>query len=197
MIDPSIKVGAKVRITYEDTVREVTALGFKLSEQLGYFPHEGVSSRKVEVVQPAPDGPEDDPIGTVRQAPYGTPYIKSRRANVPWTSLDSMAGDQLSGCRDVTVANWPIIGIVPGSQADKPNLKDPKVVNLQDKEPPRDRQYLSACGEFTWYYHSNAGRGGWAWKSDGYTDDELASWWDVVECYPENFPLTEIVSARA
>lgn len=117
------KVGDKVRVAYEGTVVNPGFGGLHLPGTLDMQ----CFLADVEILERA-DDPSKDPVGTVRQSTAGSrpgaPYIKTAAPRYPWKRLEVwQSGEQLHGNYNESMVGWPIIGVVPGSPADKPEVK--------------------------------------------------------------------------
>ena len=118
------KVGDVISVTLTGKYNELPSGAGYIGENPGrwVFP----SYAKVEILEPA-DDPSKDPVGTVR-GERGWSFVCRERAGTnigPWVLVTRPFGQRVIrfSWEDSQVTGFPIIGVVPGSPADKPQAE--------------------------------------------------------------------------
>ena len=115
-----MKLGDEIRVTFEATYTGMTRDGknflvdFEGNEGYG-LKHTVPGDAVIEVLTPV-DDPSNDLVGTVRKTKvFSLSMVKT--AEDAWTCLSSVTHDRTYS--DRSLEDCPIIGVVPGSPADK------------------------------------------------------------------------------
>lgn len=114
------KPGDKVKVTYEAEYREFSPYSGRhgVIPAGATVPHPVPRGATVEVIEKA-DAPAKDPIGTVRRNATGVVAVKTDSYYRCWRRVK--IGGWLTASQ---VADWPIIGAVPGTPAAKAATND-------------------------------------------------------------------------
>lgn len=112
------KAGDKVRVVYEGVVQSLMDGTLELDGYRDFYIGPGSRSQaNVEILERA-DDPSKDPVGTLRKSPSHL-FVKTGNRDYPWYGL----GMQLGGEYDIYVRNYPVVGVVPGSPAEKSKIE--------------------------------------------------------------------------